>query len=111
MSDKNLRRPGLDYWPFLDLEIHDRFAELDARFSGNVAFLSKKADKLYTEIPADVNLLVFGRETSGLPEEWMQTRAHQFYRIPIMHEGVRSLNLSNAASIVLYDQLGRRNLL
>jgi len=111
ISDKNLRRPGLDYWPFLDLEIHDRFADLDARFGGKVAFLSKKADKLYTEIPADVNLLVFGRETSGLPDEWLQTRSHQFYRIPIMHEGVRSLNLSNAASIVLYDQLGRRNLL
>ncbi len=110
MSDKNVRRAGLDYWPFLDLEIHDDLETLLARFPGKVAFFSKFATHDYTEIPTDTELLVFGRETSGLPD-WVHTQyASQLYRIPLFHTEVRSLNLANAVSIGVYDLMRRRGL-
>lgn len=109
LSDKNLRRPGLDYWPFLDLEIHDGLDPLLARFAGRgqVAFLSKKAEKSYLEIPDACRLLVFGKETTGLPDALHAAFPEDFYGIPIYHPGVRSLNLANAAAIVVYDRLRR----
>lgn len=109
-SDKNLRRPGLDYWPFLDLEIHDDLESLVSRFPGRVAFFSKFATKDYTEMPVSTDLLVFGRETNGLPP-WVHERyAAHLYRIPLFHAEVRSLNLANAVSITLYDLMRRRGL-
>ena len=110
MSDKNVRRPGLDYWPFLDLEIHDHFEDLYQRLEGRVAFFSKFATKPYTEIPSDTRLLVFGRETSGFPDSFHRDYSDQLYQIPMFHSGVRSLNLSNAVAIVVYDQLRQRGL-
>lgn len=106
-SDKNLRRAGLDYWPFLDLEIHDSLEDVLTLFPGRFAFFSKKADKLYTEMPRGVELLIFGRETSGLPPDLHTRFPEAFYRIPMYHPGVRSQNLANAVSIVLYDRLAR----
>jgi tRNA (cytidine/uridine-2'-O-)-methyltransferase len=105
VSDKNLRRAGLDYWPFLDLEIHDSIEPLLEEFRGKTAFLSKKGTKFHTDIPREVKLLVFGQETKGLPDTLWKGREEEFYRIPIFHEGVRSLNLANSVSIVLYHQL------
>jgi tRNA (cytidine/uridine-2'-O-)-methyltransferase len=110
LDDRNLRRPGLDYWPFLDLEIHDELPALISQCNGRVAFFSKKATKPYTAMPVDTELLVFGRETSGLPEHLWRGFSEHFYAIPMFHSGVRSLNLANAVSIVVYDQLARRGL-
>ena len=108
-EEKNLRRPGLDYWPFLDLEIHDHLDDLLTQFAPpRIAFFSKKADRLYTEMPESTDLLIFGRETSGLPEELHDQYPECFYKIPMWHSGVRSLNLANSVSIVLYHQLARR---
>lgn len=107
-DDRNLLRPGLDYWPYLDLEIHDSHEDLFARFAGRMAFFSKAATRPYTDMPAATDLLVFGRETTGLPPEFFDRYADCFYRIPMFHEGVRSLNLANAVSITLYDQLRKR---
>lgn len=109
-NDKNLRRPGLDYWPFLDLEIHDAIEPLIDRLGGRVAFFSKTAPKFYTDVPSGTELFIFGRETSGLPEEFREKYPDCFYRIPMFHEGVRSLNLANAAAIIVYDQLRQRQL-
>ena len=108
VSDKNLRRAGLDYWPFLDLEIHDSIDPLLEEFHGRTAFLSKKGKALYTEMPRDVELLVFGQETKGLPDSLWHGRENEFFRIPIFHEGVRSLNLANSVSTVLYHQMYSR---
>ena len=110
MSDKNLRRPGLDYWPFLDLEIHEKFEDLYQQLDGRVAFFSKFADKAYDQVPLDTDLLVFGRETSGFPESFHEKYMDKMYKIPMFHSGVRSLNLSNTVSIVVYDQLRQRGL-
>jgi len=109
-SDKNLRRAGLDYWPYLDLEIHEDFDELLDTHVPKVAFLSTRTNRPYTEIPIETNLIVFGRETSGLPEYIHSKYSEYIYTIPQFHSSVRSLNLANAVSIVLYDQLRRRGL-
>jgi tRNA (cytidine/uridine-2'-O-)-methyltransferase len=108
-SDKNLRRAGLDYWPFLDLEIHEDLSELLAMFPGRFAFLSKKATKPFFAIPDDCQLLIFGKETTGLPAELHEKYPQDFYQIPMYHPGVRSLNLANAVSAVLYDRIRRIN--
>jgi tRNA (cytidine/uridine-2'-O-)-methyltransferase len=110
LDDRNLRRAGLDYWPFLDLEIHDSLDPLLARFSGRFAFFSKKAPRLYCETPTTTELLIFGQETKGLPTFLADAYPEAFHRIPMFHEGIRSLNLSNAVSIVLYHQLEKRGL-
>jgi tRNA (cytidine/uridine-2'-O-)-methyltransferase len=110
MSDKNLRRPGLDYWPYLDLEIHDSLDYLLEKFEGRLAFFSKFGEKLYTEIPVQTELLIFGRETNGLPKELHERYAKYMYRMPMFHPQVRSLNLANAVSIATYDLLSRKGL-
>jgi tRNA (cytidine/uridine-2'-O-)-methyltransferase len=104
-DDKNLRRAGLDYWPFLDLEVHDDLQVLLDRFGSDVGFLSTKGKRCYTEMPHNVRLLVFGQETKGLPA-WVHERySDNMWRIPIYHSGVRSLNVANTVSIMLYKQL------
>ncbi len=108
LSDRDLRRPGLDYWPYLDLEIHNDLDTLLMRAGGKIALLSKFATKPHTEIPIDTELLLFGRETTGLSLDLREAYADQCYRIPMFHPGVRSLNLANAVSIIVYDQLAKR---
>ena len=110
-DDRNLTRAGLDYWPFIDLEVHDSLDELVDRFDGKVGFFSKKASNSYINMPKEVSLLVFGQETSGFPEEVFRKYEKYFYRIPMFHPGVRCFNLANSVSIVLYWQLYRRGLL
>lgn len=102
-ADKNLRRPGLDYWPYLDLEIHDQLPGQPHER----ALFTKTATKPYTELPADVRFIVFGRETKGLPPELLAEHQEQCYQIPMFHAGVRSLNLANAVAIIAYHLLAR----
>ncbi len=106
-DDKNLRRAGLDYWPFVDLEIHHDLETLFSRFAGRFALLSKKATRPYWEMPADTALYVFGRETTGLSDELLARFPKASYGIPMYHPGVRSFNLANAVSVVVYDRLQR----
>jgi tRNA (cytidine/uridine-2'-O-)-methyltransferase len=112
IDDKHLKRAGLDYWQFVDLRVHASWEE----FLGNsrperLLYFSKRARQSYTlERYRDDDYLVFGPETRGLPAEMLERHEASCYRIPMMGNGVRSLNLSNAVSIVLYEglrQLGR----
>jgi tRNA (cytidine/uridine-2'-O-)-methyltransferase len=112
IDDRHLKRAGLDYWDFVDLRVHESWEQFTARHSGaRLLYFSKKASRSYTQACyAEEDYLVFGPETRGLPEEWLAQNAQCAYRIPMMGTGVRSLNLSNAVSIVLYEglrQLGR----
>jgi tRNA (cytidine/uridine-2'-O-)-methyltransferase len=107
-DDKNLRRSGLDYWPFLDLEVHKNEEKLFEKFKDRMAFFSKFATKAYYEMPIETDLLIFGQETKGLPEEFVTKYADSFYKIPMYHQGVRSLNLANSVAIVTYDLIRRR---
>jgi tRNA (cytidine/uridine-2'-O-)-methyltransferase len=112
IDDKHLKRAGLDYWDFVDLRVHRTWEQFVSCCVGaQLLYFSKKATRSYTQARyGEDDYLVFGPETRGLPEEWLARNAERAYRIPMMGAGVRSLNLSNAVSIVLYEalrQLGR----
>lgn len=112
IDDKHLKRAGLDYWEFVDLHVHrswDAFVQTAA--PRNLWFFSKRATKSYTAARyQEDDILVFGPETRGLPQTLLDIYSARTLRIPMMGAGVRSLNLSNAVSIALYEalrQLGR----
>jgi tRNA (cytidine/uridine-2'-O-)-methyltransferase len=112
IDDKHLKRAGLDYWEFVDLRVHASWQHfLDAAAPENLWFFSKRATKSYTATRyQEEDFLVFGPETRGLPREILDTHPERALRIPMAGAGVRSLNLSNAVSIALYEalrQLGR----
>lgn len=105
-DDKHLKRAGLDYWQYLDLHYYDSFDEVRERNPfGRFFFATTKAHKFYTEIsyqPDD--FLVFGKETAGLPQSIRDANRDHCIRIP-MGKDIRSLNLSNSVSIILYEAL------
>lgn len=107
LDDRYLKRAGLDYWPAIDLRRWQNFAELQSAHPEERFWLtSKKAECAYHQVvyqPGD--FLVFGKETEGLPEELLSAHPDQAIRIPIFSPLVRSLNLSTAAGIVLYEAL------
>jgi tRNA (cytidine/uridine-2'-O-)-methyltransferase len=112
ITDKHLKRAGLDYWEFVDLTVHKSWDDfIRRRANKRLLFFSKRATRSYTQaLYQEADFLVFGPETRGLPAELLAAHPQQCYRIPMMAAGVRSLNLSNAVSIVLYEglrQLGR----
>lgn len=112
IDDKHLKRAGLDYWEFVDLHVHNSWQQFLEKSAGKrLLYFSKKASRSYTQVSfAQDDYLVFGPETRGLPEEWIALNAERALRIPMMGRGVRSLNLSNAVAIVLYEglrQLGK----
>ena len=106
IDDKKLKRAGLDYWHYLDIRYHDSFEEMEALYpSGRFFLLSTRAKRTYAEATfRDGDFLVFGKETAGLPQSLLDRCADGALRIP-MGDGLRSLNLSNAAAIVLYEAL------
>jgi tRNA (cytidine/uridine-2'-O-)-methyltransferase len=112
IDDKHLKRAGLDYWEFVDLRVHKSWNDFVASARPHrLWFFSKRAVKSYTtaEYSSD-DFLVFGPETRGLPQPLLDADPDSALRIPMMGTGVRSLNLSNAVSIVLYEglrQLGK----
>ena len=107
IDDKHLKRAGLDYWEFVDLHVHSSWQQFLEKSTGKrLLYFSKKASRSYTQLSfAQDDYLVFGPETRGLPEEWIAINAERALRIPMMGSGVRSLNLSNAVAIVLYEGL------
>ena len=111
LEDRYLKRAGLDYWPLVDLRVHASWEEFARATSPGrlLAFSSHGADSYTTIAYDDADCLVFGGESRGLPEP-LRERLAPLYRIPLAQPAVRSLNLANAVSIVLYEglrQLGR----
>lgn len=106
ITDRHLKRAGLDYGEFAQVKQLSSLKDLIRDFSGNrFFFLSTKASKKYSEVefqPGD--FLVFGSETNGLPENFIFNNHDNAIRIP-MKKGMRSLNLSNSVAIVLYEAL------
>lgn len=112
IDDKHLKRAGLDYWPFVDLHVHKNWQQfLDLVKPPRLLYFTKKAEQSYTSMCyQEGDFLVFGPETRGLPAILWQDQTDRALRIPMSGTGVRSLNLSNAVAIVLYEglrQLGR----
>jgi tRNA (cytidine/uridine-2'-O-)-methyltransferase len=106
IDDANVRRAGLDYWDRLDLWVHpDWFAFRDAMNRSRCLYFSAKAEQSYLTAPYRPNsCLVFGSETEGMPLRILEKHAERCFTIP-MTGPVRSLNLANAVSIVLYEAL------
>ncbi|MGM0577711.1 MAG: tRNA (cytidine(34)-2'-O)-methyltransferase [Myxococcota bacterium] len=109
LEDRYLKRAGLDYWPHVRLERHATLEECLADAPPEaVAFYSTHAERLYTEFdPPEEAWFVFGREADGLPDEVLEAERARSYRIPVAPY-VRSLNLSNAVAVVLYEAFRRR---
>ena len=107
LDDKHLKRAGLDYWPHVDLRVHGSWRQFLRRHGeGRMFFFSRKAARSYvTARYREADFLVFGPETRGLPESLLNAHEAQSYLIPMMSPAVRSLNLANAVSIVLYEGL------
>jgi tRNA (cytidine/uridine-2'-O-)-methyltransferase len=104
LDDRHLRRAGLDYWEHLDLRVVDRLDEVVAKLGRNRLWsFSTKAPIVYTEAriqPGDA--LVFGPESRGLPQSWLEACPDHALRIPI-RPAARSLNLANAVAIALFE--------
>lgn len=110
VDDYYLRRAGLDYWEHLEWEVVDDWTALQKRLPDRrFWYLTKTATRHYTEVQYDRgDVLVFGRESNGLPADLLAANPDRTLRIPI-RPAVRSLNLSNSAAIILYEavrQLG-----
>ena len=107
LDDRYLKRAGLDYWEAIDVRRWTSLDELLLHYpDGRCWYTSKKAARSYVEADFRAgDFLVFGKETAGLPESLLTAHEGQTIRIPIFDERVRSLNLSTAAGIVLYEAL------
>lgn len=110
LSDRTLKRAGLDYWDKLTVYYYDSLDEFLEKHKGDKLYLcSTKARKNYCDVKLeDGCYLLFGKETKGLPEPLIYDNFDNAIRIPMKGE-VRSLNLSNAVAIVLYEALRQNN--
>ncbi len=111
LTDKRLKRAGLDYWQHLEVIYYDN---IDDFFSKNknkkMAFLSAHGKKTHWDIPFEEDLfLVFGKESVGLPKSLIEKEANNLYKIPLHSQHIRSLNIANAVSIVVYEGLRQLN--
>lgn len=114
ISEKAVKRAGLDYWDKVEIEEHDsleKFLEKYPPEENNMFFSTTKGKHVYSEPDynkMDEIFLLFGKETKGLPEDLLKKYIDKTIRIP-MRKTLRSLNLSNSVSIVLYDVLRQKN--
>ena len=107
LSDARLKRAGLDYWKHITVKIYESLDEfLAINKDKNMIFLSSAAEKSYVSIDyKDELFFVFGKESVGLPKALVTNHADKLYKIPIHSPHVRSLNLANAVSIVVFEGL------
>lgn len=107
ITDKQLKRAGLDYWDKLDIYEYDNLNSFFEQNEGAFYFFTTKGRKVHSEAdyPQDKNVfLIFGREDKGLPEDLLYKNPDSCVRIP-MRKTLRSLNLSNSAAIAVYEVL------
>lgn len=108
ISDKYLKRAGLDYWDKLEMEMHNSLEEFIKKYppeENDMYFSTTKGKQCYSDVNYNKSqevFLLFGKETKGLPEDLLQKYIKQTIRIP-MREHLRSLNLSNSVAIVAYE--------
>ena len=105
-DEKSVRRAGLDYWPRLNVHEYDSLEEFSREHPGvRIWYLTTKAQKTVAEGDyRDGDFLMFGKESAGLPEELLIRHPDFCVRIPMV-SGERSLNLSNAVAVALYEAL------
>lgn len=110
LSDKYLKRAGLDYWHLMTYEVHESWEDFLEKYPRAVLhYATTKAPHAYSEVRyGQDDFLVFGRETRGLDEALLASHYDQCIRIPMRHDA-RSLNLSNSVAIVLYEALRQQD--
>tara|TARA_B100000214_G_scaffold367707_1_gene338219 strand:- start:89 stop:565 length:477 start_codon:yes stop_codon:yes gene_type:complete len=110
LNDTRLKRAGLDYWKHISLKVYDNIDEFYRLNPGKkMVYFSAKGKKSFWSIDFEDDLfLIFGRESSGLPESIIDKQSHKLYKIPLFSKQIRSINLANAVSVVVYE--GIRNL-
>ena len=106
VDDRKMRRAGLDYWDKLDVHFYDGLEDFLAGHPGAPLYcFTTKAQHGYTDVTyPDEVFLLFGKETRGLPEEFLLSRPESCVRIPMLNR-LRSLNLSNSVAIAVYEVL------
>ncbi len=115
LEEKHLKRAGLDYWKDLKLEIHESYEDFREKYPEAVLYLSTThGSKFYDEVSyKEGDFIVFGRESSGLPDYIKEENRGNCIRVPMLQTSTRSLNLSNTVAIVAYEalrQLGYPNM-
>lgn len=110
IDDKSLRRAGLDYWPYVKVEVHESLDQFLRKYEDRrdrMFLATTKGKHYYTDIEyRDEDMLLFGRETAGLPRDFIARNEQRSIRIPLSEDTrLRSLNLSNSVSIVLFEAL------
>lgn len=110
ISDKAVRRAGMDYWKDLELYVYENFDDFVSKNPGaRIYMATTKAKKAYTQVGYSENdFIMFGKESAGIPEEILVKYEETAVRIPMIGE-IRSLNLSNSAAIVLYEALRQQD--
>ena len=108
ISEKAVRRAGLDYWKHVDIEVHESLADFLEKYRDHRMWLSTtKGQQYYTDVQyEDEDMLLFGRETAGLPRDFIQANIEHAIRIPMSQSTkLRSFNLSNSVAIVVFEAL------
>lgn len=109
IDDKHLKRAGLDYWDKVTVGVYESFEELEQKYPDAHFYpVETEGSRFHTEVtyPEDV-FFVFGKETKGLPKAIVEKYTDTLIRLP-MRKGLRSLNLSNAAAVMVYEALRQR---
>ncbi|HEX6048127.1 MAG TPA: tRNA (cytidine(34)-2'-O)-methyltransferase [Gemmatimonadaceae bacterium] len=113
LDEREVKRAGLDYWEHVDLRVWPNWEAFEHELPslGEPFFFSTKATRLYWDAPlasASGAVLIFGRETGGLPPELHERYQDRFFTMPILSPHVRSLNLSTSVAIAVYEALRQR---
>ena len=110
LEDKYLKRAGLDYWDLVDVQVHENLQEVYDKYPDRRYFYATtKAKHTYAEVEYQIgDMLVFGKETKGLPEDLLAANYDHTIRIPMIAEA-RSLNLSNSVAIIAYEAMRQLN--
>ena len=108
IDDRSLKRAGLDYWPFVKLEVHESLEEFLQKYPGRRMYLATtKGTHRHTDVSfRDEDMILFGRETRGLPKDLIAQHQEDTLRIPMSADTrLRSLNLANSVNIILFEAL------
>lgn len=108
IDDKSLKRAGLDYWQYVNLEVHESLDDFMEKYEGKRMYLATtKGGMVYTDAPfEDGDMILFGKETAGLPKDFIAEHEDTAIRIPMSEDTrLRSLNLSNSVNIILFEAL------
>lgn len=114
LDDRYLKRAGLDYWPYVDVTVYEDLEDFMAQHRDDKMYLATtKGGQYYTDVQYEEgSYILFGKETAGLPKDFIAAHSERAVRIPMGKEvNLRSLNLSNSAAIILYEALRQQGFL